>query len=403
MVFISKDKEEINMSKRGENIYKRKDGRWEARILIHDPNGKVKYKCLYAKTYKEVKNKKNIFLQHACSNIKAFDKRDISFDVISELWLKNMKNSIKESTYIRYSQMIHRYLIPNVGGKRIKEFTLDELSYFINFLLERGGHNQKPLSAKTVTDIICVLKSILKFAEVNNYSHSDYRHIKYPQRSLKQIHILEKEEQERLEKMILQSMSSFDVGILVTLYTGLRLGELCALQWKNINLENNIITVDKTMLRIKNLDENPRRKTKIIIQSPKTKTSLREIPIPDFLSSILKMFKNFDEVFLLSGTEFPIEPHKCYMRYKKILKENGIQEYSFHTLRHTFATRCVEYGFDIKTLSEILGHKDIKTTLSTYVHPSMDSKRKQIEKLKPYYMYKPSMKSSKEEFNFNLK
>ena len=372
------------MPRKGENIFKRKDGRWEARYIDHYENGKAKYIYLYGKSYREVKEKKIKHIQDLNrSKSNMCQKQDILFKNIAELWMKNIKNSVKESTYVRYIQIIDNYLNPYFGNIQIKNMNTSEISDFTNHLLNNGGKNNKPLSPKTVTDIICVLKAILKFAETNNFYHLDYRQIKYPQKNKKQIKIISTNEQKKIEKILNCSTDSFEIGLFLTLYTGLRIGELCALKWENIDLKNNTIKVKNTIQRIKNLDKNSLNKTKIIIDSPKTKSSYREIPIPKFISLKLKSFKNSDEIFLLSETTIPMEPHQCYIKYKKFLEENDINNYSFHALRHTFATRCVESGFDIKTLSEILGHRDITTTLKTYVHPSMELKRKQMEKLKP--------------------
>lgn len=182
-------------------------------------------------------------------------------------------------------------------------------------------------------------------------------------------------------------MDTISFGIYFCLYTGLRIGELCALQWKNIDLENKKIYIKKTLVRIKNPDMTSKKKTIIIIDEPKSLTSIREIPIPDFIIPMLKKisFNITPDTFLISGNEKCIETRTFFNKYKKILKKINIDSYNFHALRHTFATRCIENGCDSKTLSEILGHSSVKITLERYVHPNYENKVIMMNQLKPLY------------------
>ncbi|MGN1087293.1 MAG: site-specific integrase, partial [Porcipelethomonas sp.] len=170
------------------------------------------------------------------------------------------------------------------------------------------------------------------------------------------------------------------LGIALSMSTGIRIGELCALQWNEIDLKKSILTVRKTMQRIQTYESH--EKTKIIIAEPKSLCSRREIPLPQFLCDTLRNFRRNNNCFLLSGeSERFVEPRALSYTFKKYVKECGLKNVNFHALRHTFATRCVESGFDIKTLSEILGHSSVKITLDRYVHSSMELKRKNMEKL----------------------
>ena len=192
--------------------------------------------------------------------------------------------------------------------------------------------------------------------------------------------VLSVSEQSVLTEYLLDDMDFIKLGIYLSLFTGIRIGELCALKWENINLYEKMLYVKKTMQRIQTYDML--QKTKVIISSPKSACSLREIPLPDFLCNMLKKYKRADDYFLLSGSvQEYVEPRALQYKFKKIIKDCGLTDVNFHALRHTFATRCVEAGFEIKTLSEILGHSSVKITLDRYVHSSMELKRKNMEKL----------------------
>lgn len=190
-------------------------------------------------------------------------------------------------------------------------------------------------------------------------------------------------EQQQFMRYLLKDSDLIKLGIVFALYTGVRCGELCALQWSDIDLLEKTVTISKTMQRIQNRNNESGEKTKIIIMPPKSDDSFRTIPIPDFLASMLKEFQPKQrDAFLLTGlTDKYVEPRCMQNRFKKHLSTCGIENMNFHALRHTFATRCIEVGFDIKSLSEILGHADVNTTLSLYVHSSFELKVDNMKKL----------------------
>lgn len=373
------------MSRRGENIFKRKDGRWEARYIHHYENGKAKYHSLYGATYMEAKAKKNAALQ-AVLGVRAYllPGQSCNFENLAEAWLSDVKYSVKESTYTRYYRIVSRYLIPHLEGKALEKMDQKYLTDLTGILLATGGTSGRALSPKTVTDILCVLKSILRYGSENDLPCPGFSRVKYPSKKGRGAKILTEEARMKIEEKLLRSDDHVSLGILFTLFTGVRIGELCGLKWSDIDFVNDTVHICRTVERITDLNPDTSKKTKVVITEPKTQSSIRIIPLPGFLVEYLKMRRGSGDCYLLTGRRKFTEPHQYYMRYRSFLKRNSIDHHTFHTLRHTFATRCVEMGFDTKSLSEILGHASITTTLSVYVHPSMQQKKVQMEKLTPF-------------------
>ena len=242
--------------------------------------------------------------------------------------------------------------------------------------------NDKPaLSPKTVSSIMCVLKNIFDYAaHVKQYVTVDLRgiSIKQPQRQLR---VLSLSEQHTLSAYLCENLNLYNLGILICLYTGLRVGEICALRWEDVNFEEKAIYVHQTMQRLQ-CTESDKNKTQILISNPKSNSSVRRIPIPDELFNFIDQYRFPDNAYFLTGTSKQyVEPRNMQNKFKKVLKDCGIENANFHALRHTFATRCVELGFDIKSLSEILGHSSVSITLNRYVHPSMELKLQNMNKL----------------------
>lgn len=302
-------------------------------------------------------------------------KRTITFEEASYEWLEQKKGTIKDSTYYRYLYLIKKYLnfnLKNLSLKQIEKYDFNKLVMELN----------KILSAKTVKDILINLKSILNYIEEEYDCKTKVRKIKSPQICTEPLTILSKIEKRKIINYCMQENSLKSLGIIICLNTGLRIGEICALKWKEINLDKREICVRNTLQRIYN---EPLKKTKIIIESAKTRTSIRNIPISNKLYDILyplkKKYKDQD-FFLTGSSEKYIEPRNYQSTFKIILKKCKIKKtYKFHILRHTFATQCIEVGIDPKSLSEILGHSDVSITLNRYVHSSYRLKRKYLNKL----------------------
>ena len=364
------------MKEEVEKIYSRKDGRFEIRYHYgYKDDGTSNYKSVYGSSEKEVVNAYHQVINSLIekNDLLIYDKTYIGYDINS--WLNNSKIKNKKSTYSNYQYTIKSRIIPKFAKIKKKSISLELINKFTSELLNEG------LMEKTVKDILIILQQILKYGDIN---------IKIPMPKVpkNEIQILKKDEQTKLEGELLKNLNEETFGIYFCLYTGLRIGELCALQWKNIDLKNKKIKVKKTLIRIKNPDESAKKKTIIIIDEPKSSSSIREIPIPDFL---IPLMGNLEEnvtpdTFLVSGTEKFIETRTYFNKYKKILNAIDMGNYNFHALRHTFATRCIENGCDPKTLSEILGHSSVKITLERYVHPNYENKVIMMKQLKPLYV-----------------
>lgn len=279
------------------------------------------------------------------------------------------KNTFKPNTLQKYQYHLEKYISQSlIFKKRFCDISSKDLADFSDELLQRK------LSPNTVNDILLVLGFLFRFA------HDEFEgrllSVPYVKENAKEMRVLSKSEQKPLEYYLCTNMDATKFGIYLALYTGIRIGELCALQWKDI--ESNTINIHKTMYRIKR-----GKKTYVAISSPKTISSFRIIPVPEFLKNNIEIYRNDRNLYVLGSKRTPIvEPRLMQVRFKKITESCGLESVTFHTLRHTFATRCVECGFDIKSLSEILGHSDVKTTLNRYVHSSIEQKQINMNKLK---------------------
>lgn len=297
----------------------------------------------------------------------------ITFNQLTKQWLQFKKAKIKESTYLNYKFIINTKFTKKLGEKTLGELLNYDFNMFIEDLM-------KVLSRKTVKDIICVLKGILRYAEMKYEVNFKLGLISSPSLYKKEIEIFDEKDRKKIEKYCIESNDIKCLGILISLYTGLRIGEVCALKWKNIDFENKYICVTNTIQRV----YIGKKDTKVIYTSPKTHKSTRKIPISNILyNQLKKLSKEFEkDAFILSGNkEEYVEPLSYRYKYKIILKDNNIQYKKYHTLRHTFATRCIKVGMDIKSLSEVLGHANVTITLNIYVHSSFETKSKFINKL----------------------
>lgn len=353
------------MPRRGENIYKRKDGRWEARYVKDIlPDGTKKYGSVYAHSYAEVKAKQQHNLLHPKTSQHSSFNMCISALIVE--WLESIKPNVKVNTYQKYESLSRKYIVSEIGSLIVRLLTKNNIRNFTNALISYQ------LSFRTINDILVVLNLALKYAE-EEYQINRVE-ISYLKIQKKEMRVLSQEEQSILTAHLTNEIDIFKFGVLLALYTGVRVGELCALTWKDITDE--VITINKTMYRAKADSGN----TEIILGSPKTESSTRTLPTPKILLPYIKQFRTDGYVLSTDKQRF-CEPRLMQLKFAKMIKLLEIEKANFHALRHTFATRCIEAGVDAKTLSELLGHADVKTTLNKYVHSSFELKQRSIQQL----------------------
>ncbi|MBO5627891.1 MAG: tyrosine-type recombinase/integrase [Aeriscardovia sp.] len=348
------------MARRGENIYKRKDGRWEGRYKCGYCDNKAKYRSMYAHTYQEVKEKLQKLKANAVNYVSS-GKRTVG-ELCCE-WLAAVKLKVKQSTYACYQLKVNKHILPTFGGLVYDNLTVSDIHEFISNKLKRG------LSAKYVCDIIVVMKSMAKYiSRVHNYKNP-LENVIMPKKEKHEMKLLSQIEQKRLCKFILTNPNKTKLAVILSYYAGLRIGEVCGLKWCDIDFSNGILRIERTIQRVY---ENGC--TRLIIGTPKSISSVREIPLPEFITDILRNNKGEGATFVLSGTDKPLEPRTLQYRFKALLNKLNLSSVNYHSLRHMFATNCIELGFDVKTLSELLGHSSVETTLNRYVHSSMERK-----------------------------
>lgn len=374
------------MARTGQNIYKRKDGRWEARYMKgRDEAGKAKYGYLYARSYKEVRQKLLFKLTELPEKEEAERKAEKEcYSFWLNEWLQSTKLRVKASSYIKYRNLAYNHIIPCLGNVSVDQLTTSLIEKSIAQFLCAGRKDKKGgLSPETVANILYMIKDSLRYAQAEGAIHSCSFHRISVKKSPSEMRVLSNEEEERLLRILLHEMDRYKLGIFLCLYTGIRVGELCALKWKDISLFEKTLTIKGTMQRLQHDAVIGTQKTRVVITEPKSSYALRTIPLPMFVVERLLEFQCQANDFLLTGSEkYYIEPRTMQNRFKAYLKQGKIADANFHSLRHTFATRCIESGFDVKSLSEILGHSSVKLTLDKYVHSSMELKRSNMEKLR---------------------
>lgn len=260
----------------------------------------------------------------------------ISFELILNKWLYNKKNEdIKESTYVKYFNTINQYIIPYLGNISFKKLSSKDINlYFNNYEIDNLSNSTKNL-------ILIIIKSSINYGINNIYKRKNIDVFVKIQKPIKSIKYFSVSEQKTLEKYLKTDLNIKNISVLLALYTGLRIGELCSLRWENINFINNTIYVNHTVQRIKDYSSNT-NKTKLIISKPKTNSSIRNIPLPKFLSKLLYKFKSNDEYFILSNSLKPKDPRSVEKYFTSITQKCKINNLSFHALRHTYATRLRE-------------------------------------------------------------
>lgn len=347
------------MGRKGESIYKRSDGRYEGRYIKGKYKNKVIYGYIYGSSYSEAKEKLRNF-----GNVE-IETEINTFNEKIDKWLEYKKSTVKESTYSTYYAIASNKIRPLLGHYKINNLNKEIINSFIDKL-------SNSLSINTVHDMANILKQILKYNRMTDID------VKVPIKELKSISVFTPKDIKKLERFALTYDNRFVFGIILSLYTGIRIGELCALKKSNFDMNLMTLSINHTIIRVKNADG--KQKTKVICSAPKSRKSIRTIPIPDVLQSYLIHYlneMNSDYYFLTNKTK-AIEPRSYTNKYKKYLNYWGINHKKFHTTRHTFATKADETKMSTKALSEILGHSSASITQNLYIHPSLKYKRECI-------------------------
>lgn len=301
--------------------------------------------------------------------------KEKTINQITEEWKEEKKKYVKKSTYAAYQLLIQNHIKPYFGD--LYEVNEEKVQQFVFDKLDAG------LSEKTIRDIIIVLKMILKFGIKNGYLEYAQIDAKFPSKQEKKdLDVLSKADQKKFMEHLRNNFTFKNLGIFICLSTGMRIGEICGLRWCDIDTAEGVIKVRHTLQRIY-IIEGETRHTELLLDTPKTANSVRDIPMS---SELLKMLKSLNKVvnenyYVISNDIKPIEPRTYRNYYKKLCKQLDIPELKFHGLRHSFATRCIESKADYKTVSVLLGHSNISTTLNLYVHPNKEQKKKTIDKM----------------------
>lgn len=298
-----------------------------------------------------------------------------TFEELAAMWLADKKQYVKKSTFSAYALLIANHLNP--AFSEVNEITESLVQDFVFTKLQQG------LSRKSVKDILVVLRMILRYAVKLGYMPHCEMDIKFPTETERpEIEVLSIHHQKVIMDYVQEHFTFMNLGIYICLCAGLRIGEVCALTWNDIDTDTGVINISKTIQRIYIIDGHEKH-TEVIIDNPKTKNSIREIPMAKNLLKMTRPLKRVvnGDFYVLSNSPIPTEPRTYRNYYTRLMRQLGIPKLKFHGLRHSFATRCIESKCDYKTVSVLLGHSNISTTLNLYVHPNMEQKKRCIEQM----------------------
>lgn len=367
------------MPRRGDNLHKRNDGRWEGRYKDgFKADGSVKYSSVYAPTFSECKSK----LEQARSNFARAQPKEADriFSKVLWLWLGSNKIRLKGATETKYRNIIETHIIPVLGGIKMSQINAILVNSFLENKLQCGGiRDGKALSASYVKTMAVIIEAAINFAVAEGWCTPLKTPIHKPTVLKNEPTVLTKNDEDVLMNVLLHEQSGVSIGTLIALSTGMRIGEVCALQWSDVDFVNNIIHIRHTISRV---IDGAKHKTKLILDTPKTLSSQRDLPMSDLLKkALMSAYSTRSSPFVVSNTANFVGTRTFDHQYRNLLKKHNLPIVNFHTLRHTFATRCVEVGTDAKTLSRLLGHSTATISLNVYVHPSMDAMKQQMDLL----------------------
>lgn len=307
---------------------------------------------------------------------------------------------IKESSLSSYAERLNTTIFPCIGDIPCEEFNMNTIQYMVYYLSKYGGKEKKGLAYSSLKTCVTIVEMILKQGQKEKvFPQFALEKIKYPKKdNIKLIkETYTKEENKKIIDYLITNLNRINLGILLAIFTGARIGEICALKWQDIDFKNNCILINKTLQRTIDVQTG---KTKIIITSPKNKTSNRIVPLPTELINLIKpLKKNNDDYVVVSKKLKYTEPRLLRKHYKKVIDILELDYLKFHALRHTFASLNIDNGIDTKTVSQLLGHSDINTTLKIYTHVSTEQKQRAIDKFNNMF----KTQEEKETFTKNYK
>lgn len=348
------------MARRGDNIHKRKDGRWEGRYKNgFRADGSARYSSVYAHSYSECKSKLTEAQSPLSRTAKKIRSEMLFADVLYK-WLFANQIRLKGATEVKYINIIETHIIPAIGGVKLSMLDSSIINSFLDKQLNNGGIKcGKPLSPSYVRSMAVIIEATFNYAVMEGLCDPLRTPINKPVIPKKDLVILSQAAEDTLTQILICDSSQVAIGTLVALQAGLRIGEVCALRWSDVDFENNVIHIRHAISRVPS--PNSEQKTMLILDTPKTASSLRDVPIPSPLRKVLML------AYQNKTSE--------YQKLKAILKSNNLPDIRFHDLRHTMATHAIKHGVDAKTLSGILGHTNASFTLDTYTHVTPDMKK----------------------------
>lgn len=354
------------MPRHGENIYKRRDGRYEGRYVVDKTaEGKTRFGYIYGYQYTEVRNE---LLRKKAQQLKMRGQPLCHCGILLNDWLRRwleseMLGSVKESSYQTYLRQIKVHLLPSLGHLPLSEITPAVVHGFVT-RLEAAG-----LAYHTVKGTLRLLNAALRSAQEEGLIlRNPCKKVRVQPKEAVEQRTLSRSEQETLRSA---AMKQNDLPTLLSLYTGMRLGEICALKWSDIDWEKKTVTVKRTVQRTASVENREGKRTLLMIGSPKSRRSHRVLPVPEFVLALLRsVFRAAEagDTFIFGKINRAAEPRTMQRHFQHLMKALGLSGVHFHTLRHSFATRLMELGIDVQTISALLGHQSAKTTLDFYGH-----------------------------------
>ena len=376
------------MAKRGENIYKRKDGRYEGRYVVgKKSDGRTRFGYIYGHQFGEVRDQLLLMKAKLIRRRNPLPSRQKGFAEWAEEWQnRKLSERIKASSWQTYENILNRHLLPALGNCTLAEITVDIIGALVRDLENRG------LAASTIRGILRILNSILRCAmEEGLIAQNPCRKVRMRGERVERQRVLSRQEQRAI---LATAQEERDIPALLSLYTGMRLGEICALKWEDVNWEQGTILVRRTAQRLKpgyrgaRQDRDGRNvkgslQTMLCVDTPKSACAVRILPLPAFLLDALRELaeESGEDEYIFGNRARPAEPRTVQRRFQALARRTGLKGVHFHTLRHSFATRLLELGVDMKTVSVLMGHSSVRTTLEYYAHSLIESQRRAVDRL----------------------